>query len=176
MSYCFSDTYVLYKLEQVQAEIGVFDLLDWSKLIAGYHLNPKMVEHKGYIGMELEEKNRLVLERKERLKTMPEIKQSKPVNMRPYAYMRKFPKSVTIYSFAEVVDELQIADDSILRRILKDYEPNVAMTEYRGQQGFDEAAKDIILAELEERRKVIAKQDHMRELERMARLMDFVQA
>lgn len=71
MAYTIVKPYTLYKLEQVQKEIGIFDLMDWSNLIADYNLNPEMIEIDGFIGMEKSEKDRLVHELKEKLATMP---------------------------------------------------------------------------------------------------------
>lgn len=171
MSYTFSEPYTLYKLEQVQKEIGVNDLLDWSRLIAGYDLNPKMTTYQGFTGMEEAEKNRIVQELRTRLATMPEIKPSLPANKKPYACKRSCPRTFALYTMEDVYTECNLegvnnADQ--LARIAKGWKPQPKIIERNGHRGFTEQEKTRLVAELEQLKDQFEARERQAYLEKIA--------
>lgn len=171
MSYTVLKPYTLYHLEQVQKELGVNDLMDWSRLISGYELNPAMVTYQGFTGMEEPEKDRLVQELKERLATMPEIKPSKPTHKMAYGYSKTFSLPFTLYTMEDVYTECNLdgvnnADQ--LARIAKGWKPQPKMIEMNGNKGFTEQEKARLVAELEELKNQFEARERQAYLEKMA--------
>lgn len=172
MSYSTVKPYTLYRLEHVQQEIGVYDLMDWSRLIAGYELNPLMVTHEGYTGMEEEEKDRLVQELKERLKTMPQIQASKPAHKLPYGYKRTFSRTFTLFTMEDVYAECNLGgmnNADQLTRITKGWNPQPAFIEYKGYRGFTEQEKVRLVGELEQLKDQYEARERQAYLEKLAR-------
>lgn len=144
MGYSFNENFTLYRLEQVQKELGIYDLLDWSRLISGYELNPAMVTYQGFTGMEENEKDRIVHELKERLAAMPGIKPSLPLKKTPYPYSKVFNRIGKFYSFDNCIAELNIGDQELLRKIMKDYQPDAKTFEVNGQRLMSKAEKEVV--------------------------------
>lgn len=171
MSYTVLKSYTLYRLEQVQKEIGVNDLMDWSRLISGYELNPVMVTYQGFTGMEETEKDRLVQELKERLANMPEIKASQPAHKMAYGYSKDFSLPFTLYTMEDVYTECNldgVNNAKQLARIIKDWNPQPKMIEMNGNRGFTEQEKARLVAELEELKSQFEARERQAYLEKLA--------
>lgn len=171
MSYTIITHYTLYRLEEVQKELGVNDLLDWSRLIAGYDINPKMVTCQGYTGMEEAEKNRLVRELKERLATMAEIQKSVPAKMRPYSYKKIIQRSFTLYTMEDVYREANLDGKNNferLNRIAKGWNPQPEIIERNGYKGFGEQEKARLVKELEQLKTQYEEQERKAYLDKIA--------
>lgn len=171
MSYTVLKPYTLCRLEEVQKEIGVNDLMDWSRLISGYELNPAMVTYQGFTGMEEAEKDRLVQELKERLAAMPEIKPSKPAHKMAYGYNKTFSLPFTLYTMEDVYTECNldgVNNAKQLARIIKDWNPRPKMIEYNGYKGFTEQEKAWLVAELEELKNKFEARERQAYLEKLA--------
>lgn len=167
MAYTFTKTYKLYTMEQVQKELGIYDLLDWSRLIAGYDLNLKLIECNGYIGMEEDEKNRIVAELRDRLAEMPEIKKSLPAKRKLYPCSRVFTITERFYSDDDCLTESGI-DRGILNKIFKSYKPNAKKVDVKGKLLMPEAEKDRIVRELREQKRQIEEEERRRNLDQLA--------
>lgn len=171
MSYTITKPYTLYKLEQVQKEIGVNDLLDWSRLIAGYDLNPKMTTYQGFTGMEEAEKNRIVQELRARLATMPEIKPSLPASKTPYGCKRSCPRTFALYTMEDVHIAAQLDgmnNAGKLARIIEGWNPRPEIIERNGHKGFTEQEKARLVAELEALKDQFEAKERQAYLEKMA--------
>lgn len=171
MGYTIAKPYTLYRLEQVQKEIGVNDLLDWSRLIAGYDLHLRMTTYQGFTGMEEAEKDRIVQELKERLATMPEIKPSKPAHKMAYGYNRTFSRPFTLYTMEDVYTECNldgVNNAEKRNKVVKGWNPQPKMIEINGHKGFIEQEKARLVAELEKLKNQFEARERQAYLEKMA--------
>lgn len=167
MACSFTKSYTLYTMEQVQKELEIYDLLDWSRLVAGYDLNPKLIERNGYTGMDEDEKNRIVKELRERLAAMPEIKKSLPERRKLYPCSKVFTITERFYSDDDCLTESRI-DRGILKEIFKSYKPNAKKVEVKGKLLMPEAEKDRIVGELREHKRKIDEEERRRNLDQLA--------
>lgn len=171
MSYTLAIPYTLYKLEQVQNELGINDLMDWSRLISGYELNPAMVTYDGFTGMEEEEKDRIVHELKERLAAMPEIKPSLPANKKPYPCKKAFTQKINLYTLEDVLIEANLdglQNVKKFERIAKGWNPQPKVIECNGQRGFTKQEKARLVAELEQLKDQFEARERQAYLEKLA--------
>ena len=171
MSYTVLKPCTLYRLEHVQQEIGVNDLMDWSRLIYGYELNPAMVTYQGFTGMEEAEKDRIARELKERLETMPEIEASQPAHKMAYGYKKSFSIPFTLYTMEDVYTECNldgVNNAEKRNKITKGWEPQPAMIEVNGNKGFTEQEKARLVAELEKLKAEHEARDRQEYLEKLA--------
>lgn len=171
MSYTIAKPYTLYRLEHVQQEIGVNDLMDWSRLVSDYDLNLKMTTYQGYTGMEEVEKDRLVRELKERLATMPEIEASVPAHKKPYGYKKNFSRPFTLYQLEDVFTECNldgVNNDKKRQKVTKNWKPQPEIIEYNGHKGFTEQEKARLVEELEKLKAEHEARERQEYLEKLA--------
>lgn len=171
MSYTVMKPYTLYRLEQVQQEIGVNDLMDWSRLVSGYELNPKMTTYQGYTGMEAAEKDRLVRELKERLATMPEIEASQPAHKMAYGYKKAYSLPFTLYTMEDVYTECNldgVNNEKKRQKVTKNWKSQPEIIEYNGHKGFTGEEKARLVAELEKLKAEHEERERQEYLEKLA--------